>query len=133
MPSTERKASEIGADELPHAVEVVGGGEKLVLLGRVDAVIVGMGDRRRGDAEMHFAGARVAHHAHDLHRRGAANDRIVDQHDALAVDHGAVGAVLEANAELADVLGRLDEGAADIVVADDAELVRDAGLLRVPD
>ena len=77
---------------------------------------------------MHLLGAGVAHHLHDLHRGGAAHDRIVDQHDALAVDHGAVGAVLEAHAELADVLRRLDEGAPDIVVADDAELVGDAGL-----
>ena len=41
--------------------------------------------------------------------------------------------MLEANAELADVLGRLDEGAPDIVIADDAELVGDAGFLRVAD
>ena len=32
---------------------------------------------------------------------------------------------------MADVVGRLDEGAADIVVADDAELERDAALRRV--
>ena len=59
--------------------------------------------------------------------------RVVDQHDALAVDHRAVGAVLEPHAKGADVLRRLDEGAADIVVADDAELVRDARRLRVAD
>jgi hypothetical protein len=41
--------------------------------------------------------------------------------------------VLEADAELANVLRRLDEGAADIMVADDAELVRDAGRLGVAD
>src|SRR5208282_3579812 len=46
---------------------------------------------------------------------------------------GAVGAVLEANAELADVLGRLDERPPDIVIADNAEFVGDAGLLRVSD
>src|SRR6185295_11228001 len=45
----------------------------------------------------------------------------------------AVGAVLEANAELADLLGRLDEGTPDIVIADDAELVGDARLLGVAD
>ena len=88
----------------PHAFEIMGGGQELVLLGRVDAVIVGMGDGRRGDAEVHFAGAGVAHHLHDLDRGGAAHDEVVDQHDALARDHGAVGAVLEPHAELADVL-----------------------------
>ena len=78
-------------------------------------------------------GAGVAHHLHDLERGGAAHDRVVDQHDALAVDHGAVGRVLEAHAQVADRLRRLDEGAADIVVADDAELVGDARVLREAD
>ena len=92
-----------------------------------------MGDRRAGDAEMHLAGAGLAHHAHDLHRGGAAHEAVVDEHDALAVDDGAVGRVLQAHAELAHRLRRLDEGAADIVVADDAELVGDAAGLGVAD
>ena len=58
---------------------------------------------------------------------------VVDQHDALAVDHGAVGGVLEPHAKLTDVLGRLDEGAPDIVVADDAELEGNADCLRIAD
>ena len=41
---------------------------------------------------MHFLRAGVAHHLHDLARGGAAHDGVVDQHDALAVDHRAVGA-----------------------------------------
>ena len=128
-----QEGQRIRADEFPHAFEVVRRGEQLVPFRRIDAVIIRMGDRRRGDAEMHFARAGIAHHLHDLHRSGAAHDRIVDQHDALAGDHGAIGAVLEANAELADVLGRLDEGAADIVIADDAKLVGNARLLGVSD
>src|SRR5262249_45825082 len=74
-----------------------------------------------------------AHHLHDLGRGRAPHDRVVDQNDALALDHRAIGAVLQANAELADLLGRLDEGAPDIVIADDAELVGDAGLFGVAD
>ena len=38
--------------------------------------------------------------------------------------------MLELDAELADALLGLDEGAADVVVADDAELEGDAALLR---
>ncbi len=49
-----------------------------------------MRDRRRRDAEVHLLGAGVAHHLHDLEGGGAAHDGVVDQHDALAVDHGAV-------------------------------------------
>ena len=45
----------IGADEVAHAFEVMGRRQQLVALRRIDAVIVGMGDRRGGDAEMHLA------------------------------------------------------------------------------
>src|SRR4051812_31838414 len=41
--------------------------------------------------------------------------------------------MLHAHAGFADRLRRLDEGAADIVVADDAEFERDAGMLAVAD
>ena len=58
---------------------------------------------------------------------------IVDQHDALALQHRAVGVVLQFYAHVADGIGRLDEGAADIVVADDAEIEGDAGGLREAD
>ena len=44
-----------------------------------------------------------------------------------------VGAVLELHAELADALLGLDEGAADIVIADDAVFEGDAGALRIAD
>jgi hypothetical protein len=56
-------------------------------------------------------GARLAHHADDLERGGAAHDAVVDQQHALAGEHGAVGAVLIAR-QLAHALGRLDESAA---------------------
>ena len=74
------------------------------------------------------ARAGIAHHLDDLQAGGAADDRIVDQHDALALDQRAVGIVLQLDAEVADLLARLDEGAPDIVRADDAELERDADL-----
>src|SRR5258708_39849733 len=92
-----------------------------------------MDDRWRGEAEVHFTSAGIAHHAHDLLRGGAAHQRVVDQDDALAFDRGAVRRMLHAHAGFADRLRRLDEGAADIVVADDAELERYAGMLAVAD
>ena len=64
-------------------------------------------------------------------RSRAAHQRVVDQDDAFARDRGAVGRMLHAHAEFADALGRLDEGAADIVVSDDPEFVRHAGKLAV--
>ena len=89
--------------------------------------------RRAGDAHVHLGRAGFADHLHDLQRRGAAHDRIVDEHDALAGEHVAVGVVLEADAHVADGVGRLDEGAADVVVADDAEIEGQAGGLGVAD
>src|SRR5580704_6753944 len=112
----------IDLDELRHAGDVVVRGQELVALGRVDAVETRIGRGRRGDAHMHLASAGLAHHLDDLHRGGAAHDRIINQDHALAVDQAAVGVVLQAHAEMADSVDRFDEGAADIVVADDAEL-----------
>src|SRR6476660_7465597 len=82
---------------------------------------------------MDLAGAGVAHHADDLFRGGAAHQRIVDQDDALALDRGAVRIVLHADAEFAHALGRLNEGPADVMVSDDAEFERHAGMLAVAD
>ena len=45
----------------------------------------------------------------------------------------AVGVVLQPHAEVADLLRRLDEGAADVVVADDAELEGDAARFGIAD
>src|SRR5262245_36345700 len=118
---------------MPHALEVVCRRQVRISLALVDAEIVRMGNRRRGDAEMHFPRAGLAHHLHDLHRGRPTHDGIVDEHDSLAADNRAVGAVLEAHTELPDVVARLDEGTPHIVVADDAELVGDARLLGVTD
>ena len=82
---------------------------------------------------MHLARAGIAHHLDDLHAGGAANDRIVDQDDALAVDQRRIGVVLQLDAEVADFLARLDEGPADIVRADDPELERNARCLAEAD
>ncbi len=82
---------------------------------------------------MHLLGAGLADHVDDLGRCGAANDAVVDQDDALAFDRCPVGVVLQLHAEMPDLVGRLDEGAPDIVVANDPELERQAGGLGVTD
>src|SRR5687768_9986228 len=92
-----------------------------------------MRDRWRGDAEVYFGCAGVAHHLHDLARGGAAHDRVVDQHDALAGHHGAIGRMFHAYAMVTDRLGRLDEGAPDVVISDDAVLEGNPGLPGIAD
>ena len=129
--SVDRKEGEgIRTDKFPHALEVVGRGQQLVSFRRVNTVIIGVGNRRRGYAEVYFAGAGIAHHLHDLARGRAADDGIVNEHDTLAADDGAIGRVLHAHALIANRLCRLNEGTADIVIADNAKFVRYAGLLR---
>ena len=117
-----------------HAFEVVGGGEQLVALGRVDAVIVGMRDRRRGDAEMHLAWRRRrASSARSSPRWCRARCESSISTMRLPLTTARLALCLRRTPSSRIVLGRLDEGAADIVVADDAELVGDAGGLRVAD
>src|SRR4029078_13154825 len=58
--SVDRQESErIRPDKFPHALEIVGRSEQLVAFGGVDAVVVGMGDRRGGYAEVHFTGGGI--------------------------------------------------------------------------
>src|SRR5947208_16191189 len=92
-----------------------------------------MNDRRRSQPEVDLARAGVAHHADDLLRGGSSHQRVVDQDDALAFDRGAIGRMLHAHAEFAHALRRLNEGAADLMVSNDAEFERHAGMLTVAD
>src|SRR3546814_18479870 len=88
---------------------------------------------RAGDAHMHFGRASIAHHLHDLQAGGAADDRIVDQYDAFAVDQRLVGIVLELDAEVTDLVAGLAEGAPDILRAAVAEFDGNARFLRIAD
>ena len=60
-----------------------------------------------------------------------ADDRVVHEDDALALDDLAHRVQLDLDAEVADRLLGLDERAPDVVVADEAEGERDARLLGV--
>ena len=100
---------------------------------RVDAVVAGPLGGRARDAKVHLARAGVAHHLDDLARRRPADDRVVDDHDALAAQHRLDGAQLQAHAEVTDALLRLDERAAHVVRPDEAHLERDAPRRRVAD
>ena len=88
---------------------------------------------RAGDAEVHFRRAGIAHHLDDLHRSRTAHDGVVDEDDPLSLDQAAIGIVLALDAGMTRAVGRLDEGATDIVRADDAELERNAGTLGIAD
>ena len=78
----------------------------------------------------------MAQHVHQLGERGAAHDRIVHQHDALALEHAAHRVVLHLHAEVSNRLCGLDEGPTHVVVADqgviDELIVENAGLANPP-
>ena len=76
----------VGAEVRADLLDAAAGGDQLVVPGHVDAVEAGRDDRRRGDAQVHLERARLAQHLHDLARRRAAHDRVVDDDQALARD-----------------------------------------------
>ncbi len=80
---------------------------------------------------MHFRSAGAAHHADNFAARCPADDGVVNEDDALALKQIVHGVELEADAEVADALFRFDKCTADVVVADEAEAERDAGLFSV--
>src|SRR6266545_5398993 len=106
----ERVGAEIALD-LGH---LVARADQLLARRRVDAVVAGPLDGRRGDPHVHLPGARRAHHLDDLAAGRPANDRVVHHDDALARQHLAVRVELDLDAEVPDALLGLDEGAPDV-------------------
>ena len=104
-------------------------GEELVRIGKIDAVMAGVLVRRAGDAHVDFLGAGLAQIDHAGAGGGAADDGIIDDDDALAGDGFLDEVELHAHVEVADELRGLEEGAPDVMVADESVLVGDAELL----
>ena len=82
---------------------------------------------------MHLAGAGLAQHAHERTLGVAAHDGVIDDDQPLIGDHLAQGIQFEPDAELANRLGGLDEGASDVGVLHEALGEGDARLLRIAD
>ena len=120
----------VGAEVLADLVEAALRRDQLVLARHVDAVVAGRDDRRRRDAQVHLARAAVAQHLHDLARRRAAHDRVVDDHEPLARDHVRERVELEPHAVVAQRLVGLDERAPDVAVLDQAVRERSVPMAR---
>ena len=80
---------------------------------------------------MHFFRTGITHHLHNLHRCRAAHNRVIYQDNPLALHNRAVGGMFHAHTQFTHGLCRLNEGAPDIVIADDAQFIRDTGCLRI--
>src|SRR5690606_14151997 len=96
----------------------------------VYAVVIGVLDRRAGDAHVDLLRAGLVQHLRDLAGGAAAHDAVVNQHDALALDGLPERAVLHAHAAVAHALHRLDEGARHVAVLHEALAHRDAARRR---
>src|SRR5213594_3793258 len=110
----------IGAEEAADFFGGIGGGDELFFCGRIDAVVARGNSGWATDADVDFFGTGFADHANDFAGGGTADDGVVDENDALTFDEAAHGVELELDAEIADSLRRFDEGAADVVIADEA-------------
>ena len=76
--------------------------------------------------------AGVAQHLDDLAGRVAADDRVVDDDQLLAADDVGQRVELQPQAVLAQLLPGLDEGPRDVAVLDEAVVLRQPALARVP-
>src|SRR5215469_4326712 len=92
-------AERIRAQEFADVLGRVGGGDQLFARGSVHAIVTGRNGRRATDAHVHFPGSGVADHAHDFAAGGAADDGVVHQDDALALDKATHGIELEFDTE----------------------------------
>src|SRR5438034_2485794 len=140
----------VGAGRLQHAVErqvakgvggevaadflgVVARADQLLPRRGIDAVVARPLDRRRRDPHVHLARPGAPDHPHDLPARGAAHDGVVDDHHAPVLEHLPHRVELHLDAKVPDPLLRLDERPADVVVSDQAHLIRRPGFFRVPE
>src|ERR1700749_1163008 len=127
----EREA--VRTDEAAHLFHIHLVGDEIGRVRRIHAIEAGMRRRRTGNAEMDFGGAGIAYHLHDFFRSRAAYNGVIHKNDTLAREQCAIGIVLFADAEIADAVRRLDEGTADIMVADDTQIERQLRLFRKTD
>jgi len=114
----------VGADDFGDGVGVPVVGNQLGRRGEVDAVDVGVRDRGRARREVDLLCAGFARHQHDLARRRAAYNAVVDQQHVLALKLLAHGVQLGPHAFLPQPLRRHDEGAEDVPVLHESLAVR---------
>src|SRR5258708_24351999 len=126
-------AERIRAKEFADFFRSVGRGDQFFPRGRVDAVVTGRYRGRATNAHVDFFCTDFANHSDDFAAGGAADDGIIDEYHALAFDQAADRIELELHTEITDGLRRLDEGAADVVVADQTHAERNPGFKRVAD
>src|SRR6185312_14437312 len=127
--SLERKIRErICADVLANFFHRVVGGDEFFLAWSIHSIETWRDRWRTGDPQMNFGCTRAAYHTYDFFAGCSAHNRVIDQHHALALEQAAHWIQFEPHTKIAHRLLRLDEGAADVVVANQAETQWDTAL-----
>src|SRR5262245_33810741 len=124
-------AERVGADIAASVLDAMARSDQLLPRGCVDPVVAGPLDRRGRDPHVDLAGAGAPDHPHDLAARRSTHDGVVDDDHPPTFQHLAHRVELHLDPEVTDALLGLDERPANIVIADEAQLVTGPGLLRV--
>src|SRR5581483_3398144 len=96
----------VGTEVLADLAHRHAGSEQLGAGAEVHPEEAGPGDRRQRDAQMDLGGAGLSQHADEGPLRGAPDDGVVDDDNALAGDVLADGVELHAHTDVALVLAR---------------------------
>src|ERR1043165_7931340 len=132
--SLERQITQrVGLDELSYLFDAHLRRNQLRFVWRVDTVVARTNRRRTTDAHVDLLRARLANHAHDLLRRRAANDRIVDQPHTFSLDQIANRIQFYTHSKRPNRLSRLDERASNEVIAHESKTKTQPTFSRISD
>jgi hypothetical protein len=121
----------VRAKEIPHFFDRSVGGDQVLGDGGIDSIVTGKAVRRTGGAKMNLAGARVAQGFDNLPTGVASNDRVVDDHHPLVLQHARRGGEFQFQRRDPLFLHRLNKRPSDVMIADKAEGELDARGVRI--
>ncbi len=79
-------AEAIGANAVANFLDAMRVGDQFFAVRRIDSIMAGSDCRRRRNSNVYLARPGRAQHTDDLDQRRPADDRIVDEYDALAFE-----------------------------------------------
>ena len=127
QPFQAQVAQVIQAQKVADLVDLLLGGDEFPFAGKIDAVIAGEAVGRAAHHHAHFLGAGLPQGIDPGAGGGAPDDGVFDHHHPLALEDFPHRVEFDPDGEIPHALGRLDEGAADVVIADDPHFKGDAG------
>lgn len=105
--------------------------DQLFVRRNIGAEIARIQERRRADTDMDFGRAGFAKHRDQVGNRCSTDNGVVDEHDPFSFYNRFENAQLDFDAGFPFLLGRLDEGTADIAVFVERKTERDAGFFGI--